>query len=183
MSAMDVGSIMRSWRLPCSVATVATERGAVCRPGMWTTLRRTCTRTSRRAFLVNHLHKLRKQQGGTGGAIPPQREVRRACPPRVPRRYRISTIVETRCILRTNENFCDKISVMNQKPMTRRDRGFGVRPCPVRWQPWQRSEVRFVVLECEQPCDEREPEHRGEPILSMTERITKSTPFPYTAGR
>ena len=55
--------------------------------------------------------------------------------------------------------------------------------CPVRWQPWQRVEVRFVVLECEQPCDEREHEHRGEPILSMTERITKSTPFPYTAGR
>ena len=50
--------------------------------------------------------------------------------------------------------------------MTRRDRGFGVRPCPVRWQPWQRVEVRFVVLECEQPCDEREHEHRGEPILS-----------------
>ena len=42
----------------------------------------------------------------------------------------------------------------------------GVRPCPVRWQPWQRVEVRFVVLECEQPCDEREHEHRGEPILS-----------------
>ena len=97
--------------------------------------------------------------------------------------FRISTIVETRRILRTNENFCDKISVMNQKPMTRRDRGFGVRPCPVRWQPQQRVEVRFVVLECEQPCDEREHEHRGEPILSMTERITKSTPFPYTAGR
>jgi len=27
-------------------------------------------------------------------------------------------------------------------------------------------EVRCVVLECEQPCDEREHEHRGEPILS-----------------
>ena len=48
----------------------------------------------------------------------------------------------------------------------RHDRGIGVRPCPVRWQPWQRVEVRFVVLECEQPCDEREHEHRGEPILS-----------------
>lgn len=33
-----------------------------------------------------------------------------------------------------------------------------MRPCPVRWQPWQRVEVRFVVLECEQPCDEREHE-------------------------
>lgn len=30
----------------------------------------------------------------------------------------------------------------------------------------KRVEVRFVVLECEQPCDEREHEHRGEPILS-----------------
>lgn len=30
----------------------------------------------------------------------------------------------------------------------------------------QVEEVRFVVLECEQPCDEREHEHRGEPILS-----------------
>lgn len=119
-----VGSTMRLSLLPCSVAAVATGRGAVCRAGLCTTLRRTWTRASWRAFLVNHLCKLRKQQGG-----------------------------------------------------------FGVRPCPVRWQPWQRVEVRFVVLECEQPCDEREHEHRGEPILSMTERITKSTPFPYTAGR
>lgn len=39
-------------------------------------------------------------------------------------------------------------------------------PCPVRWQPWQRHEMRFVVLEFEQSCDEREHECRGEPILS-----------------
>ena len=53
-----------------------------------------------------------------------------------------------------------RINLLDSNP------AIGVRPCPVRWQPWQRVEVRFVVLECEQPCDEREHEHRGEPILS-----------------
>lgn len=37
---MGYGSTIRSLQLPCSVASVATGRGAVCRTGMWTTLRR-----------------------------------------------------------------------------------------------------------------------------------------------
>lgn len=37
--------------------------------------------------------------------------------------------------------------------------------CPVRWQPWRRGEVRFVVLGCGLPCDGRVRGRRGEPFL------------------
>lgn len=67
----------------------------------------------------------------------------------------------------TIQKFYDRICDDN-KTMNLDMRGDSVCvSCPVRWQPWQRVEVRFVVLECEQPCDEREHEHRGEPILSI----------------
>lgn len=152
--------------LPCSVATVATGRSAVSRPGICTTLRRTCTRTSGRAFLANRL-LLRKQQGEERRGFPhPQREVRRVYPPSVSPLSRISTMLETGRGDDTKRLFRGRISDVIIKMMTLYMRGFGVRPCPVRWQPWQRVEVRSLVLEFEQPCDEREHEHRGEPILS-----------------
>lgn len=67
----------------------------------------------------------------------------------------------------TIQKFYDRICDDN-KTMNLDMRGDSVCvSCHVRWQPWQRVEVRFVVLECEQPCDEREHEHRGEPILSI----------------
>ena len=40
-NVMGYGSTIRLLQLPCSVAAVATGRGAVCRTGLWTTLRRT----------------------------------------------------------------------------------------------------------------------------------------------
>ena len=112
MNVMDTGSITLSWMLPCSVAPVVLGRGAVCRPGICTTLRPTCPRSSGRAFLANRL-LLRKQQGEERrGFTPSAKGGSEGLPSECLDLERISTIMETEREDDTKQVFRGRISDM-----------------------------------------------------------------------
>ena len=102
---------------------------------------------------------------GNGGVYSPAKGGSEGLPSEALSGVGFSMILERGRAIDTKEKICDRISDMKNDDLDMTG-GIGVRPCPVRWQPQQRVEVWFVVLECEQPCVEREHEHRGEPILS-----------------